>query len=192
MPDPVLLDLPASIETQRLHLRPPQVGDGPAVFEAVAESLAELREFLVSLPWAAAEPNAESSEAWCRNAQANFVARRDMPFLFFERSTGLLLGASGLHRPVWTTPKLEVGYWVRTSRRGNGFVAEAVSALTQYAFQHVRAARVELVTDETNVRARRVAERCQFVLEGVLRHERRAPDGSLRNTCIYARLPTAP
>jgi len=36
-----------------------------------------------------------------------------------------------------------------------------------------------------------VAERCGFELEGVLRHERRAPDGSLRNTCIYARLAAA-
>jgi RimJ/RimL family protein N-acetyltransferase len=52
--------------------------------------------------------------------------------------------------------------------------------------------RVELITDEDNERSRRVAERCQFTLEAVLRNERRAPAGDLRSTCIYARFPPAP
>jgi RimJ/RimL family protein N-acetyltransferase len=59
-----------------------------------------------------------------------------------------------------------------------------------FAFTHLRAARVELITDEENTRSRRVAERCGFTLEGVLRHERRAEDTGLRNTCVYARLPS--
>ncbi len=191
MLDPVLLDLPASIETPRLLLRPPRAGDGPALHEAVTDSLAELRRFLASLPWVAGEQSVESAEVYCRNAQANFVARRDLAFLAFERASGRLVAATGLHRAVWATPKVEVGYWCRTSCTGKGYVAEAVRAVTRYAFEHVGAVRVEIVTDEANVGSRRVAERCGFALEGVLRHERRAPDGSLRNTCIYACFPVA-
>lgn len=191
MRSPVLLDLPAAIETERLLLRSPQPGDGPLVFEAIEESLPELRSFLSSLPWVAAEQSVSASESWCRNAQANFLLRKDLPFLLFEKSRNVLVGASGLHRLVWETPKVEVGYWVRTSRRGNGFVAEAVNALVQYAFDFIEAVRVEIVTDEANAPARKVAERCRFALEGILRDERRAPDGSLRSMCIYARHPTA-
>lgn len=191
MRSPLLLDLPAVIETERLLMRPPQPGDGPIVFEAVRESLPELRLFLASLPWVAGEQSVAASESWCRSAQANFLLRKDLPFLLFEKGTHALVGASGLHRPVWETPKVEVGYWGRTSRRGNGFVAEGVNALVQYAFDRIGAVRVELVTDEANARARKVAERCRFALEGILRDERRAPDGTLRSMCIYARHPTA-
>lgn len=187
--DPILLELPASIETERLHLRPPRAGDGVALHEAIAESLTEMRRFLASLPWVAGEQSAEVSEAWCRNAHANFLARKDLPFLLFEKRSGGLLGATGLHRPVWSTPRVEVGYWCRTSRHREGFMTEAVEAVSRYAFAHLHAARIELITDEENVASRKVAERCGFVLEGVLRHERRAPDGSLRNTCMYARFP---
>lgn len=190
MNDPLLLELPAAIETPRLHLRPPCAGDGAALHEAIAESLTEMRRFLASLPWLAGEQSPELSEAWCRNAHANFLARKDLPFLLFEKTTGQLLGATGLHRPVWTTPRVEVGYWCRTSRHGEGFTTEAVEAVSRYAFEHIRAVRIELVTDEENVASRKVAERCGFVLEGVLRHERRAPDGTLRNTCMYARFPS--
>ena len=191
MLDPVLLDLPASVETARLMLRPPQPGDGPALHAAIVESLAKLRRFLASLPWVAAEQTLDSAESYCRTSQANFLARKDLPFLMFEKATGELVGATGLHRMVWGTPKAEVGYWCRTSRSGNGFTSEAVLALTGYAFVHLGAIRVELVTDEENAESRRLAQRCQFELEGILRHERRAPDGTLRNTCIYARLAPA-
>jgi RimJ/RimL family protein N-acetyltransferase len=190
--DPLLIDLPESIDTERLQLRPPRTGDGALLYAAVTESLPELRRFLASLPWVAMEQSPEASELYCRNAQANFLARKDLPFLLFEKTTGQLLGATGLHRIVWDTPKAEVGYWVRTSRSGNGFICEAVKAMTAYAFQQLRAVRVELVTDEANLASRKVADRCQFRLEGLLRHERRAADGALVNTCIYARFPPAP
>lgn len=191
MLDPILLDLPSSIETSRLTLRPPRAGDGPVLHDALTESLAELRRFLASLPWVAAEQTLESAETFCRNGEANFIARRDLPFFVFEKRTGNFVASAGLHRTVWQTPRTEVGYWCRTKSSGQGFVTEAVRALTEYAFQHIKAVRVELITDEENAASRRVAERCGFVLEGILRNERRAPDATLRNTCVYARTPIA-
>ena len=179
------------METERLRLCLPRAGDGAAVFAAVTESLAELRRFLASLPWVAAEQSVEASEIWCRTAQANFAGRKDFPFLLFEKASGQIVGAVGLHRVEWTTPKAEVGYWCRTSRAGNGFVGEAVAALADYAFARFGAVRLEIVTDEENGASRRVAERAGFALEGVLSRERRAPNGSLRNTCIYARFAPA-
>jgi RimJ/RimL family protein N-acetyltransferase len=191
MIDPLLRDLPSSIQTERLSLRTPQTGDGPQLLPALLESLPELRRFLASLPWVAGEQTPESAERWCRNAEANFLARKDLPFLIFERASGELLGACGLHRTVWETPRTEVGYWIRSSRAGQGFVTEAVDGLCAYAFAQLKAVRVELVVDEENMPSRRVADRCGFQLEGTLRSERRAPDGSLRNTCVYARFPAA-
>jgi RimJ/RimL family protein N-acetyltransferase len=55
----------------------------------------------------------------------------------------------------------------------------------------LKAKRVELVTDELNVGSRAVALRCGFQLEGVLHNNAQAPDGQLRNTCLYAKLPAA-
>ena len=188
MTDPILLDLPPHIHTDRLLLRVPQAGDGPVLHDAVSESLSALREFLWAVPWVAEEPSVARSEVFCRNAQANFLARRDMPFLVFERHSHQLIGATGLHRPNWSLPKLEIGYWCRTRFSGRGLIREAVTALADYAFLHAQAVRIELITDELNLKSRRIAERCGFVLEGVLRHDRRAPDGALRNTCLYARI----
>lgn len=188
MANPILRDLPASIETARLLMRPPRSGDGAAVHEAIVESLPELRRFLASLPWVAEEQTRESAEVFCRNAESNFLARRDLPFLLLGRESGRLVGACGLHRTNWEVPKTEVGYWVRASESGKGYVTEAVNGLVAFALGVIGAERIEIITDAENLASRRVAERCGFTLEGILRRERRAPQGSLRDTCIYARL----
>jgi RimJ/RimL family protein N-acetyltransferase len=186
--EPLLLDLPDAVETERLALQVPRPNDGAAWFDALRESLPELRRFLAVLPWVASDPTPESAETHCRTARANFVLRKDFLFLMRERSGARVLGAVGLHRPAWSVPKVEVGYWCRSSCTGRGYVAEAMPAMLRYAFERLGAVRVELVTDAENAASRRVAERAGFRLEGVLRHDRRAPDGSLRDTCVYARL----
>jgi RimJ/RimL family protein N-acetyltransferase len=191
MPNPLLLEPLALLESERLLLRTPGAGDGQVLFEAVTESIADLRRFLGSVGWVAAEPSVEASELFCRTAVANFHARSDFPYLLFDRSTAKLVGVCGLHRPEWSTPRLEVGYWCRSSATGHGYATEAVERISAYAFRHLRAARVEAITDEENAASRRVVERSGFSLEGVLRSHRRAADGSLRNMCVYARLPTA-
>ena len=104
---------------------------------------------------------------------------------------GRLVGVAGLHRTDFAVPKSEVGYWSRVSTAGSGFISEAVRALADLAFGTLGVVRLEAVIDEANAASRRVAERCGFALEGIHRHDRRAADGGLRNTCIYARLAAA-
>ena len=191
MLDPLLIDVPVRLETSRLILRPHRTGDGAALHEALVESITELRRFLWFLPWVAEEQTPESAEIRCRKAEANFLARTDLPFLLIEKPTGRLVGSVGLHRTDWKLPKTEVGYWLRTSAVGRGYATEGIATLVAWSFDRLGVERVELVTDEANLASRKVAERCGFELEGILRHVQRGPDGELRNSCVYARLPGA-
>jgi len=189
MPDPLRFPVPTSYETPRLLLRPFSVADASQLHEALVESIGALRENLWFLPWVAEEPTLESAEARCRQAEGNFLLRADLPYLAFERGSGRLVASVGLHRTDWSLPATEVGYWVRSSEVGKGYASEGVCALTAWALDGLGAQRVALVTDELNAGSRAVALRCGFRLEGVLRHAARSPDGRLRSTCLYARLP---
>jgi RimJ/RimL family protein N-acetyltransferase len=174
----------------RLHLRCPQIDDAHALHAAVAESIADLRRYIGTVPWVAQEPSLQNSEAYCRQARENFPAGSDMPFLLFTRDSSALVGCVGLHRPDWSVPKFEIGYWCRSGCTGRGYIAEAVDAVVAMAEAELDAARIELITDAQNEKSRAVAGRCGFVLEGVLRNERRGSDGTLRDTCVYARCAT--
>jgi RimJ/RimL family protein N-acetyltransferase len=183
---PVLRDIPLQIESERLVIRCPRPGDGQAVYASVSESLAALREFPASLPWIAEEPSIEASERFCRDGQANYLRRTDMPVLLFLKDSGAHVGNSGLHRFDWSVPRCELGFWLRSAYRGRGLMTEAAKALTAFAFRQLSMRRVEAHTDEENFRARRVCERAGYLLEGTLRHYRAAADGGLRNTCVFS------
>ena len=189
MTDPLLIDVPERLLTERLIIRCAQPGDGAALNAAVCESLEQLRPHV---PWAGAVPTLEESEANCRKAQARFRLREDLMLLIFESGAdgaeGELLGGTGLHRMDWKVRRFEIGYWRRSGREGRGIVTEAVHALARMAFDGLQAQRVELRIDNVNQRSWRVAERAGFTLEGVLRHESLAPDGALRDMRVYSKV----
>jgi hypothetical protein len=186
--DPLLLDVPDVFETERLIVRCPRPGDGRRVFEALVESLDALRQFPASLPWALETPSVERSEIFCREGFADFIARRDFPFLIVIRGTETLAGCCGLRSPDWSIPAFHIGWWGRAACLGQGFMTEAVSGLLAFATLRLGARRVAAFVDERNVRSVHVCERAGMRLEGLMRHERVDPDGTLRDTCIYAKV----
>ncbi len=179
-------DVPERLETARLIVRMPQCSDAAALNAAVLESLNELRP---TMPWAQTAPSLAQSAADCRRMQAKFLLREDLTMFAFEReadgSEGRFVGGTGLHRIDWRVRRFEIGYWCRSSRQGRGWMSEAVLALTGLAFEQLQARRVEVRMDDTNERSWRVAERCGFALEGVLRGDTLAPSGELRDTRVY-------
>lgn len=185
---PILLDVPDTLHTERLTLRSPQPGDGQKVFDAVVEALDALRQFPGSLPWAVYEPSVEGSERFARTGFANFAARRDFPFVMLLKGTDTVVGCGGIHDPRWSVPAFEVGWWGRTSYLGQGLISEGVEAMLGFAFTSLGARRVAALTDDRNERSWRLCERLGMRHEGTLRQERMAPDGQLCDTRVYARV----
>lgn len=186
MMEPILLNIPDEISTKRLQMRRPKFDDGAIINAAVVESARELARWM---PWASPTPTAEETEKWVRGAVAHFFAREQFHFLLFSKGSDDYLGTCGMHHIDWKTPQVEIGYWLRDSRRGNGFMTEAVGGLVDFASNIVRARRIEIRCNALNVPSRRVAERAGFTLEGILRNAGRDHRDELCDTCIYALIP---
>jgi RimJ/RimL family protein N-acetyltransferase len=184
--NPVLLDIPSHVDTERLQLRAPRPGDGPTVHASILETLVDLRRYPASMPWALQEQTVESAEEYVRRGAANWILRADFPLLAFDRVSGAHVGNVGLHRFNWATRVFEIGWWCRTRFQGQGFITEAARGLTAFAFAQLGARRVWCGADDENVRSWRVAERLGFQHEGTLRSERCDPDGTRRTMRIYA------
>ena len=187
--DPLLIDVPELLETERLVMRPPRRGDGQTLNAAIRVSHLELAPWL---PWAGTLPSVDESEAHCRRQQARFILREDFVVLIFLRdrdgSEGELVGGCGLHRIDWALRKFEIGYWRKTGCEQRGLITEAVRALARMAFDALDARRVEIRMDDRNERSWKLAERAGFTLEALLRFDSVTPAGEPRSTRIYARV----
>lgn len=186
MKNPILLDFPDQFETKRLLIRLPLPGDGKVVFDAMQASINELKPWL---PFAQKEQSLEETEANVRKAHVAFLERTDMRFHIFDKQTQEFIGCTGLHRIDWNVPKFEIGYWIDTRKSGNYYMTEAVEGVMHFAFDTLKAHRVEIRCDFQNDRSKAIAQRLKFTLEGVLRNDDVAVDGSdLRDTCIFAKI----
>lgn len=182
---PILREFPDRFESERLLLRTPLPGDGADVHAAIEESLAELRPWM---PWSHGEQSVEMVEANVREAYADFLARRDLRLHLYLRDGGEFVGSSGLHRIDWAVPRFEIGYWLRTSMSGRGFATEATRRIAGFAFDELRAERVEIWCDARNERSAAVATRAGFTLEARLSRNRIGADGTLSDSLCFVRL----
>jgi RimJ/RimL family protein N-acetyltransferase len=89
-------------------------------------------------------------------------------------------------------PAFEIGYWIRASAEGHGYVAETVQLLTDFAFASLHAQRVMIRCDARNRRSAAVAERLGFIREAHLRNDMRDATGELRSTLVFSLTPDDP
>jgi RimJ/RimL family protein N-acetyltransferase len=118
----LLLELPRELRGPRVLLRPYRPEDAPALWEAVEESREHLARWL---PWAGSLRSSADVRLTIIRMQARWILREDLTMGIFDRAGGRLLGGTGLHRMDWQARCFEVGYWVRKTSEGRGYVTEA-------------------------------------------------------------------
>src|SRR5262245_24620430 len=99
-----------------------------------------------------------------------------------------VLGGGSLHGIDLEQGRASVGYWLEPHARGRGIVTHAVRLVARWAFEELGIARLELTCGPDNQASQRVAERCGFSREGVLRSHR-SFKGRRRDTVIFSLLP---
>lgn len=188
------MDAPAyRIRTPRLCLRCWRPADAEAACEAIEASLEHLRPWM---PWIAGEPmSLDDRVAQLRLFRARFDGDDDYIYGIWDRDETVVLGGTGLHRRVGEEG-LEIGYWIRADRAGEGLVTESTAALTRVAFAIHGVDRVEIHCAPDNHASARVPEKLGYTHETTLRRRHRTPDGLPRDTMIWTlfdpKAPTLP
>jgi len=122
---------------------------------------------------------------WAAKAESSGMA---LPLLMFRRADQAFLGAITLDNirrgPVQAGT---VGYWIGAPFTRQGFMREAVLALTHYAFVQMDISRLESACLPENAASRGVLEKCGFKYEGVAQSYLQI-NGRWRNHVLYANL----
>lgn len=160
-------DIP--IYTPRLIIRQPTLADTFILNQAKNDSFTELAEFM---EWAQSQESIEDTTGYLKECMANWILKENRyPFLLlliFDKFDNLV-GATGYHYYDWNVPCLDIGYWCNTKFIKNGYITEAVNALTRYALDYLGCRKVTIACDSINLASRKIPERLGFELEGILK-----------------------
>jgi RimJ/RimL family protein N-acetyltransferase len=87
--------------------------------------------------------------------------------------------------------EVELGYLVAPWARGRGIATDMLQQLTEWALGELGMERVYLIINVENPASERVAARCGYVREGVMRSVH-LKQGRRSNAALWSRLPTDP
>ena len=183
--NPILIDFPEHLETERLILRPTRAGDGPMVYPVVRSSLADLQRWM---PWVHNDYSVEEAEDFARRSAVEYICRESLHLRMMHRADDRFIGMVGLFDLRWDIPSGEIGYWLNVDYQGKGYMTEAVNRLTAFAFADLKLGRVEIHCNAANDASANVARRCGYVQEAHFRNYRRDVQGQLADTLVFARL----
>lgn len=141
---------PLEIRTPRTIIRSFTPADADELFACITPTLTR---FMSWEPPASLDAFADVWRDWLDLAEAG----RELQLIVRAAADGTFVGIIGLHDMQGDTP--ELGLWIREDRHGQGFGAEALTAVTAWAADRLRPRAFVYPVAEPNIASRRLAER---------------------------------
>jgi RimJ/RimL family protein N-acetyltransferase len=154
------------IETDRLILRKPKLGDAKALQQAYGDP--EVMEFIGH----GETRTLEETREWIKRALARWKADKFGALVIERKEDKKVIGRTGFlvwNSETWQTGTLaefgddigvvEVGWILAKEHWGQGYATEAAIACVQYAFKELKLTRLVSLITKGNDRSIRVAEK---------------------------------
>ncbi|HME39563.1 MAG TPA: GNAT family protein [Steroidobacteraceae bacterium] len=110
-----------------------------------------------------------------------------IPFAVIEKSTGQAVGMTTFMHIDALNRRLEIGStWYRKRVQRSALNTECKLLLLTHAFEALNCIAVEFRTHFFNQQSRAAIERLGARMDGILRQHQIAPNGTLRDTCVYS------
>jgi N-acetyltransferase len=163
----------------------------------------ELRTFKMSdyqylLPFSEREPeiwkyslqSAAGADALSDYLMDGIEAYREgtaIPLIIYDKHTGQYVGATRLYKISYKEKTAMLGYsWLGRAFQGTGLNRNAKLLLLEYAFETMGLERVEFRADARNARSVAALKSIGCTMEGILRGDCLAADGTRRQTIVFS------
>jgi ribosomal-protein-serine acetyltransferase len=174
-----------SLTDGTFELRPFNAHDEQSLFEAIAESLPQLCTWLT---WCRPEHALANCTEFILKCRTDWQAGEQFNFGIFRQTTGEFLGSIAINHINRAHNMANIGYWVRTSKTGQGIATASVKLITKFGFVTLGLTRLEIVVPMGNEASQRTAIKSGARLEGCLR-DRLILSGKLNDANLYSLLP---
>ena len=157
-------------------------GDAAAHYAVIHAHRQDLRTWL---PWVDATLSVREVEGFIALKLTEWQVRQSLACALWWQ--GQIVGSIGIVETDRANTRASIGYWLAPPWRGRGWMAAALCSITQECHGAWGFHRVELRAAVGNTASRRVAERCGYQPEGVLRSAALL-HGSYHDVAIYSML----
>ncbi|QMU27293.1 GNAT family N-acetyltransferase [Adhaeribacter radiodurans] len=166
--------IPTELRTNRLLLRRYQDSDAPDFLTLLITNQSRLS---LAFP-GRVEMNKKlkNAEYFVRQMSTDWQFKKVFEFGIWLLDTNQYIGDIALKNLEKRVPKGEIGYYLDAAAEGKGYASEALRAITVFGFETIGLNKVFIKMPVQNARSYRLAERCGFMREGLLRQDFRSDE----------------
>ncbi len=151
----------------KILLRPHKMSDVDDIYQAIRESIKEVGAWL---PFAHENYAIKETKDWLKKQGEEWKKGNTYDFGIFDTKDGAFIGGCGINGISKTMHHANLGYWVRTSRIGQGIAPAATRLLAKWGFDVLKLKRIEVLVAVGNEKSLRAAQKAGAKREGVLRN----------------------
>jgi RimJ/RimL family protein N-acetyltransferase len=140
------------------------------------------------MPWCPSDFSILHCRTWLESRANAWVEGNEFDFAVFDERDASLLGVCGFNGINRAHNFANLGYWVRTSRTGQGVASAVTRLVAEFGFTQLGFTRLEIVAAVGNIASQRVAEKVRATREGVERN-RYVVHGKVHDAVMYSLIP---
>lgn len=114
-----------------------------------------------------------------------FEAKEEFLFVLKEKENHSIIGLVYLKELDWDKKQGELAYAVGYQVEGKGYITETIKAITEWAFNEHHLKTLQIIAHKTNTGSIRVAEKCGFTWQKILKAAHTPPGENPLNMELY-------
>jgi len=124
---------------------------------------------------------------WVADAMLDKCNEKRFPFVIVQKSNNEICGSTSFGNIFFYDKRIEIGWtWLGEKFIGKGINMHIKFLMLTYAFEKLGMERVEIKTDNLNIRAKRALTKIGATPEGVLRSHMETHDHRRRDSVYYS------
>ncbi len=131
----------------------------PSDFEAPHKCL-NTQEMADSISFITYPYSEEEAKKWVLRADQSFRSSKEWLFSVLLKDIGVYIGSINLHRT--NESDAEMGYWLSTDYRGQGFASEMATGAVNFGFNNLGFKKIFATTSLQNIASQKILEKSGF------------------------------
>ena len=174
-----------NLQTQNLDLKPLVASFEFAnyLFDLITNN----KEHFKYMPFVTVKKPEDEFE-FLRGAEESWKELKSAQYGMYLRGTNEFVGVCSIFGLSKSKESGEIGYWLDPKYARRGYMSEAVKAISE-AFFEMGCARIQIVANVKNIASCKIAEKCGFEQEGVMkRYCFNSYLNEIENMALYAKI----
>lgn len=161
-------------------------GDSYLFFQLIERNRARLEDFLAGI--VARTGSLTATQVFVDELVQEHIKSSHFAYLIINVDTQEPIGFIDVKNIDWSVPKAALGYFIDEKFAGKGIAKNAVNVVIAYFFEELNFVKLFLRIAPGNTASRRLAEKCGFTIEALLKKDYKTTNGDIVDMLYYGRV----